>query len=226
MQYGAARARGRAPFTTPSGLQSSPSTNSSGLIQASGVCPASPRNSSNVLGQLERSVRRIAAGPLPAASASTAKLLRSLLAVLACACLSHFAHAQSNYNDLDPIPSFYQEPGQYPNREYVNQHFSEHIDPFTGKLQLHYVDLFIPGNGGLDIKVQRSYSSLDEKLGEAVPYGPGWTVHFGRLLRKATVDICDFNTGPTANPVLELPDGSRQILYVAPDGASFISISR
>lgn len=128
--------------------------------------------------------------------------------------------------DLEPIPRFYQEPGPHPNRDYVNQHFSEHIDPFTGKLQLHYVDLFIPGNGGLDLKVQRSYSSLNENLGEPVPYGDGWTMHFGRVLRKSTVAICDFNQSPTVNPVVELPDGSRQILYVGTDGASFISTAR
>jgi len=170
----------------------------------------------------ERRIRRTGGGNFPIAVRSAVSPLRFLLAAPACACLSTFAQAQ----DLNPIPSFYEEPGRYPNRDYVNQHFSEHIDPFTGKLQLHYVDLFIPGNGGLDIKVQRSYSSLQETLGEPVPYGQGWTVHFGRVLRKSTVNMCDFNQGPTVNPVLELPDGSRQILYVAPDGVSFISTAR
>ena len=74
---------------------------------------------------------------------------------------------------LEPIPSFYQEPGLSPGREYVNQQMNEHIDPFTGKLQLHYVDLFLPGNGGLDIKVQRSYNSQDELLTEPTVLGVG-----------------------------------------------------
>src|SRR3954470_2339766 len=79
---------------------------------------------------------------------------------------------------LEPIPSFYQEPGLSPNRDYINQQVNEHIDPFTGKLQLHYVDLFLPGNGGMDIKVQRSYNSQDDVLSEPTALGVGWTMHF------------------------------------------------
>jgi hypothetical protein len=123
----------------------------------------------------------------------------------------------------DPIPTFYQEPGLSPNREVVDQHVSEHIDPFTGKLQIHAVDLFLPGNGGLDIKVQRSYSSVDEFLADPrdtnlvvpSPIGVGWTMHFGRVLRGGNVAICDnANVNPGRMPVLELPDGSRQVLYI------------
>jgi YD repeat-containing protein len=124
----------------------------------------------------------------------------------------------------EPIPSFYQEPGMSRTRDYVNQHPNERIDPFTGKLQYHFTDLFIPGNGGLDIAVQRSYSSLNEQIGEFSPVGMGWTMHFGRVLRKATTLVCDTaNSGPALNPVLELPDGGRRILYKAPDNVSWIT---
>jgi hypothetical protein len=86
------------------------------------------------------------------------------------------------------------------------------------------VDLFIPDNGGLDLKVQRSYSSLNEALIEPSPAGLGWTMHFGRVIRRASQLICDTqNTSATLNPVLELPDGSRRVLYVAFDGLTFIS---
>jgi hypothetical protein len=122
----------------------------------------------------------------------------------------------------EPIPSYYQEPGISRNRDYVNQHANEHIDPFTGKLQFHFTDLFIPGNGGLDIAVQRSYSSLNEQIGEYSPIGMGWTMHFGRVIRKATTLVCDTaNTQPTLNPVLEFPDGGRRVLYLAPDNMSW-----
>ena len=90
---------------------------------------------------------------------------------------------------LDPIPSFYQEPGLSPNRAYVNQSLGEHIDPFTGKLQLHTTDLVIPGNGGLDITIQRSYNSLDELLKEPTALGVGWTMHYGRVLRRSLISI-------------------------------------
>jgi len=127
---------------------------------------------------------------------------------------------------LEPIPSFYQEPGLSPGREYVNQQMNEHIDPFTGKLQLHYVDLFLPGNGGLDIKVQRSYNSQDELLTEPTVLGVGWTMHFGRVLRRSIINICAINTRTTNAPVLELPDGSRQLLYLSPDQTFLITTNR
>ena len=125
----------------------------------------------------------------------------------------------------EPIPSYYQEPGKSPNRDYVNQHPSEHIDAFTGKLQWHYVDLFIPGNGGFDLKVQRSYSSQGEAFPAPSANGVGWTIHFGKVLRSASLPLCDVTQAlsPAKNPVLELPDGSRQILYIALDGTTFIT---
>ena len=77
------------------------------------------------------------------------------------------------------IPDFYREPGLYPNRDYANQSFAEHIDPFTGALQLHYVDLELPGNGHFDLKVTRSYNSASI---DRSPQGGGssptaWVAH-------------------------------------------------
>lgn len=115
----------------------------------------------------------------------------------------------------EPIPSFYQEPGISRTRDYSDQHPAERIDPFTGKLQWHFVDLFVPGNGGMDIKVQRSYTSPGLQWPEPSPFGLGWTMHFGRVIRWANSSICNTtNSAATQNPVLELPDGSRRILYV------------
>jgi YD repeat-containing protein len=131
-----------------------------------------------------------------------------------------FAHADGLN---EPIPSYYQEAGISRNRGYENQHANEVIDPFTGKLQWHFTDLFIPGNGGLDIAVQRSYSSLNEQLNERSPFGVGWTMHFGRVIRRALVSLCDRGQPATRNAVMELPDGSRQMLYPALDNATFIS---
>jgi YD repeat-containing protein len=141
-------------------------------------------------------------------------------AVAAGVCVALAAHADGVE---EPIPSFYQEPGLSPSRAYVNQHANESIDPFTGKVQWHFTDLFIPGNGGMDLAIQRSYSSLDDQFPEASPAGYGWTMHFGRVLRKANAGLC--TTGRTAiwNPVLETQDGGRQILYEALDGFTFIT---
>ena len=115
------------------------------------------------------------------------------------------------------IPDFYRDPGLNPNRSYVNQSFNEHIDPFTGSLQQHYVDLHIPGNGGFDLKVVRSYNSASVDPQIPATYesltGVGWTIHFGRVLKKNNA-ICSNSNALTVsdNPVLELPDGGRQML--------------
>ena len=134
------------------------------------------------------------------------RILNNLLLIL----LTGLVASASNADSIgDPIPSFYEEPGLSTNRDYEREHAQERIDPFTGKLQWHYVDLSIPGNGGFDLKVQRSYTNIGNPLPEATPFGVGWTVHFGRLLSASSSVSC-LNGGSL---VLELPDGSRQILY-------------
>ncbi len=123
---------------------------------------------------------------------------------------------QTSSAQTEPDLQYYKEPGIYPTRSYLNQHFSEHIDPFTGRLQLHYVDLFIPGNGGFDLEITRSYTNVDDSitLETPVPFGLGWTVHFGRVLRQSNISLCDVDrAGGNQMPVLELPNGSRQILF-------------
>ncbi len=116
------------------------------------------------------------------------------------------------------IPDFYKGPGIDNNRSYVNQNFSEHIDPFSGALSLQYTDLRIPGNGGFDLEVVRSYNNAG--VDPLNPYetesyaGLGWTIHFGRVLKTKDNVICN-NANQTSvvdNPVLELPDGSKQLL--------------
>lgn len=114
------------------------------------------------------------------------------------------------------IPDFYKEPGINPNRSYVNQNFNEHIDPFSGGLQLHYTDIHIPGNGKFDLSVIRSYNSssvawLNPAIYDSLA-GVGWNVHFGRVLKKSS-DICNTSaTTVASNPVVEMPDGGRHLL--------------
>jgi YD repeat-containing protein len=153
--------------------------------------------------------------------------LRRCLGAIAIALLAYTGNAHAD-GPGEPIPSFYQESGLSRNRDYVNQHASEHIDPFTGKVQWHYVDLFVPGNGGMDIKVQRSYSSRNELLNDdASPIGVGWTMHFGRLIQR-------YGLGPlarcasdntTKGSIFETPDGGRQQLYPATTGSALTTTS-
>lgn len=139
-------------------------------------------------------------------------LRRAVLALVLPIVLLVQAHAQ------EVIPDFYRNPGLQPNRSFVNQHFSEHIDPFTGALQLHYVDINLPGSGGFDISVRRSYNTAainpDNPNAYESRLGLGWTTHFGRVLKTRNTSICfNGNEGSVVdNPVLELPDGSRQLL--------------
>lgn len=117
------------------------------------------------------------------------------------------------------IPDFYKEPGLNSNRSFVNQNFNEHIDPFTGSLQLHYVDVHIPGNGGFDLSVVRSYNSASFDETNPVAYqsqaGLGWNIHFGRVLNRTNILPCSqttFGMDTLGNPVVEMPDGSTQLL--------------
>jgi RHS repeat-associated protein len=126
----------------------------------------------------------------------------------------------------EALPDFYKDPGINPNRDYVNQHVTEHVDPFTGSLQIHSTDVFIPGTGGFDLKVVRSYNSNrvngtnPADLNTSSLAGMGWTVHFGRVLKNRNTNICLNTNGAVIsdNPVIELPDGSRQALAFTASG--------
>ena len=139
-----------------------------------------------------------------------ARLILAIMASLGLGITS--VHAQE-----EAIPDFYKDPGFYPNRNYVGQDAGENIDPFTGAVQLQYTDIHLPGDGGFDLDITRSYSSLSvdpaDLLNDRYPLGIGWTFHFGRILRKQNSNACVNVMGTVAyNPVLELADGSRQLL--------------
>lgn len=115
---------------------------------------------------------------------------------------------------------FFDDPGFNPHREYFNQAFNEHIDPFTGNLILTYTDIFLPGNGGLDLKIQRIYNSkiyLDFHLPNAIIpdswVGMGWSLHMGRILNPGRND---------GTPILEMPDGSKHPMYIRKDAPANI----
>lgn len=64
------------------------------------------------------------------------------------AILSFFVSASLAVSAHANIRDYYEEPGLNPFKETINQNFGEHIDPFSGQLQLSYTDLVVPGNGG------------------------------------------------------------------------------
>lgn len=136
--------------------------------------------------------------------------------------------AEESFNEA--AVGAYQEPGHANNRDFSGNQQVDSIDPFTGALKILVRDLLIPGNGGLDIEVLRNYQSVTNDAGpysngyrERTPFGTGWDLHFGRLWVSRTygyLNQSDNNQGcqinnqiaSNLNPILELPDGTRQIL--------------
>ncbi|WP_226668074.1 PQQ-binding-like beta-propeller repeat protein [Microbulbifer aggregans] len=124
----------------------------------------------------------------------------------------------ATWSFAEEIRDYYAEPGLNPFKEAINQNFHEHIDPFSGTLQLKYTDIQIPGNGGMDINVNRVYTSLQtNEYPIRTAYGVGWVMNFGRIVapngdqdKICAQGVWQINTSD--NPSLELPDGGRELL--------------
>jgi hypothetical protein len=134
-------------------------------------------------------------------------MVRPLMAIALC--LPLFSLAAENTTNYD-------EAGMSLGREYLDQHFGERIDPFTGNLELQFTDLVIPGNGGFDLKVKRVYNANQSTPS---PFGRGWDIHFGRVTHLAN-ETCA--TATAQSMALVLPDGSAQTLHRS-NGAGFTS---
>ena len=92
----------------------------------------------------------------------------------------------------------------------------EHVDPFSGNLLLTFTDLELPGNAGLNLRVQRVYNSKIHRDYHDTPnhfkprrwVGLGWSLHFGRVLHAST----------PGQRAIEMGDGSGHALYNALPG--------
>ena len=135
-------------------------------------------------------------------------------------------HTVALADDVALIPDYYNEAGISDIRQDVSSYSNEFIDPFTGSLQWHNTDLNIPGNGGFDLKLLRSYNSAlvspSDQLGSFnggnKPLGVGWQMHMGKVISKSDAKVCSNTIVSTIdNPVLELPDGSSQIFSFTND---------
>lgn len=135
------------------------------------------------------------------------------------ACFSVFA---------EETRDFYAEPGLHPYKGYVGQQDPENIDPFSGNLQLKHTDVTIPGNGGLDINITRTYNTPSGNPTFRRTVGYGWTMHYGRITLPTSSggvsfgsdyvpDFCNMspNANTSLNPSLELPDGGREVLFLS-----------
>ena len=143
--------------------------------------------------------------------------------ILAAVCLIHLISpsyaAESTSSQVDLLnPS-----GLSTTREYEGAISPEYIDRFTGRVQLHHVDLELPGNGGFDLKVERAYNFTQYRgepdgLGQPNAFGVDWDISYGRIYKNAG-DLCARSAPAYSiqSPVLELPDGSKQTLYYHAD---------
>jgi len=133
----------------------------------------------------------------------------------------------TSLSSAEAIRDYYAEPGINPFKDALNQNFNEQLDPFSGSVSHSYIDLKIPGNGGLDIVVNRVYNSVQDSVGTRNVNGTGWTMHFGRIVvASGDADkICAQNlwsVSVTNNPSLERADGGREILFLANDPNAYL----
>lgn len=138
-------------------------------------------------------------------------------------CLFYLPSALFAADDL------YDAPGFNANRSTVSSADFEHIDPFTGGLIYSFEDMRLPGNGGLDLVIQRTFNSKNvcrtwAQIGTNPPTCPynfvnikkedswaglGWTMHMGKLYAKVNLSLPH---------IIEMPDGSQHEAYNKPDG--------
>src|SRR3972149_1165448 len=62
-------------------------------------------------------------------------------------------------DDLVAIGENYDELGFKKNKTYLKFSPEEYVNIFSGNLLLTHTDIILPGNGGLDLKIQRTYNS-------------------------------------------------------------------
>src|SRR5579864_2949006 len=125
--------------------------------------------------------------PMRVPNASAIQRNHARVALFAFVVVVTFLRITGAFADGD-LPTYYQTTGMSPDRITLNQSLDEHIDPFTGKLQLHHVDLAWPGNGGFDLNIQRAFNSPAPTFGSASDtasfnltpnIGVGWRMFIG-----------------------------------------------
>lgn len=163
--------------------------------------------------------------------------LRSLLSVLFVLCSG--AYAEEIPESL--LPHFVNDTTLSVSQDSLGASSSESVDPFTGKLLISATDMVVPGDGGLDISIIRSYQSQNvmpipvpvKRVQDYSPLGLGWTMHFGEIRIAKEDKMCStiWDAWVDDNPVYVRADGGTELLAIAPDsvrteyGLTYISDS-
>ena len=137
----------------------------------------------------------------------------------------------AQYDEFDP---FFRHNDLGENKVVFNEGPVEQINFFNGNLHLVHTDLHLPGKNGLDLRIQRSYSSrvwgrVDFGTGEAddalvaakelMELGFGWSLHMGRYRDNGFGSSTQIN-----DAVFEEPDGTTHRFFNDSFGNDYLSI--
>lgn len=155
-------------------------------------------------------------------TASICRVRRGML-IMAALLISLTAFAQSS--DIPPEMGLSSTDSRPDTRSSLGWLPGENIDPHYASLILHSTDLVLPGNGGLDIRVERVYNAGDKDSAASFSMlGSGWSMHYGVLSRSINgIDPPQFcarqpsQLGPTSPPVFQAADGRTETFYIADD---------
>ncbi len=97
------------------------------------------------------------------------------------------------------------DPGQITFRDPIGDTAHEFIDPYTGSLDRTYTDLHLPGDGGLDLKIIRTFKStrITDTALEDRNLGYAWQITFGKLKVNGRYLAIELYDGTTSTAVRE-----------------------
>ena len=135
--------------------------------------------------------------------------------------------AQSDGEDpnstIQVVPDFYNTPKVIESTSNVMGDADISVDPHSGTLTIAHTDLYVPGDGGFDLKLTRYYHSLQpQAFNHYSPVGVGWSMHFGMIKTSRPNSMCDplYNANLADNPVYIAPDGSQRPLAIGVNAGS------
>jgi YD repeat-containing protein len=140
---------------------------------------------------------------------------------------------QDPENDVDEFLAYVTKPE-------IDAAFTDSVDPFSGYLHISMVDIRLPGRAGLDLVIQRYYSSniwrrVDyQNMWDVSTHTPfydqydnlgssGWQMHMGKVINPNGQGSPNLLRD---NPVLIMPDGSTHKFYSKAGGGGLISKER
>ncbi len=104
------------------------------------------------------------------------------------------------------------DPGQITFRSQVSNLDFEEIDPYSGTLSLTHQDISLPGNGGLDLEIYRTYRT--DRLTTFTVLGAHWDTHFGRIKKNGDHISIQLHDGTVNSAVKERPDTTFGTYYI------------